>query len=155
MKHGWPKIEPLGAGNVEAASLPTANVKRTSLLDGPCTGLSAEAGPLDNQVTTLFVIGGASAGLKHQLTKTRTSIGQAGGGADIEINDGQASPIHCVLAATKNQDMVRLYDLGSENGTYVNSERVQITNLVHCSEFRVGSTVFLVTIVSKHSMEAA
>jgi pSer/pThr/pTyr-binding forkhead associated (FHA) protein len=87
------------------------------------------------------------------LTKPKTSIGQAGGRADIEIDDQQASVLHCVVTETKGKDMVRLYDLGSANGTYVNGQRIRAVSLDHFSEFRVGSTEFLVTIVSKHSKE--
>ena len=49
--------------------------------------------------------------------------------------------------------MVRLYDLGSANGTYVNDEQIQAVSLSHFSEFRIGSTTLVVTIVSKHSNE--
>jgi hypothetical protein len=153
MRHGWPKIELPGAGNAQPCSHFSRNDKLTLLLDGSGTGPSPGRSPLDNQIATVFVMTGASMGLKHELTKPKTSIGQAGGGADIEINESQASAMHCVLAASKDGDMLRLYDLGSENRTYVDNQRVQVTNLGHCSEFRIGSTVFLVTIVSKHSAE--
>src|SRR6516162_6118145 len=63
----------------------------------------------EHQTATLFVTRGMSKGLEHQLTKAKTSIGQAGGGADIEIDDPQASVLHCVLTGTKSKDMVRLY----------------------------------------------
>lgn len=122
------------------SNLSSSNDNRPSIFDG-------------NQLFTIFVITGASKGLEYQLTKARTSIGQAGGGADIEIDDQQASVLHCVVTGTKGEDIVRLVDLGSTNGTYVNNERIQTVRLDHFSEFRIGSTVFLVTIVSKHSNE--
>jgi pSer/pThr/pTyr-binding forkhead associated (FHA) protein len=103
---------------------------------------------MQNTAITVVVIGGPSTGLKYELAKQRTSIGQIGGGADIEINEHQASVLHCVLQASG--DMVRLYDLDSTNGTFVEDERIEATNLDHYSEFRIGSTTFLVTIVSKH-----
>jgi pSer/pThr/pTyr-binding forkhead associated (FHA) protein len=46
--------------------------------------------------------------------------------------------------------MVRLCDLDSANGTYANEERVQAAELEHLSEFRLGSTWLVVTIVPKH-----
>ena len=104
---------------------------------------------MQDTAITVFVIGGPSTGLKHELAKQRTSIGQIGGGADIEINEHQASVLHCVLQA--HGDMVRLYDLDSTNGTFVEDERIQASNLDHYSEFRVGSTVFLVTIVPRYA----
>lgn len=48
--------------------------------------------------------------------------------------------------------MIRLCDLDSTNGTYVNDERVQAAELEHFSEFRVGSSLLLVTILPKHKM---
>jgi pSer/pThr/pTyr-binding forkhead associated (FHA) protein len=86
------------------------------------------------------------------LTKAKTSIGQVGGGADIEIDDPQISALHCVIGVTN--DMVRLCDLDSANGTYVNGERVQAVELEHLSEFRVGSSWLIVTIVPKHFMDS-
>ena len=121
-------------------SLSSSNDKMPSLLEG-------------NQMATIFVIRGTSRGLKYELGKPRTSIGQAGGGADVEIDDQEASAVHCVITGVKNADMVRLYDLGSANGTYVNGERVQAISLGHLAEFRIGSTTLLVTIVSEHSKE--
>lgn len=82
----------------------------------------------------LLVIGGLSSGSKYPLTKPRTTIGQAGAGADVEIHDPRVSALHCVVGVTDG--MVRLYDLDSANGTY-------------------GSTVFLVTIVSKQEDKKA
>jgi pSer/pThr/pTyr-binding forkhead associated (FHA) protein len=122
------------------SSLSPSNDKIALLLEG-------------NQMATIFVIGGASKGLEYELTKPKTTIGQTGGGADIEIDDQQASALHCVVTGAKDADMVRLYDLRSVNGTYVNDERIQAVSLSHFSEFRIGSTTLLVTIVSKHSNE--
>lgn len=101
----------------------------------------------------LLVIGGLSSGSKYPLTKPRTTIGQAGAGADVEIHDPRVSALHCVVGVTDG--MVRLYDLDSANGTYVGDERIQVANLSDCSEFRIGSTVFLVTMVSKQEDKKA
>jgi hypothetical protein len=43
--------------------------------------------------------------------------------------------------------------LESAKGTYTQNQRVQVVNLDHCSEFRIGATVFVVTIVPIHSTE--
>src|SRR6266446_496677 len=102
----------------------------------------------DNTTITISVIADPSNGLTRQLTKARTSIGRTGGSADIEIDDPQISAVHCVIGVT--HDMVRLYDLDSANGTYVNGERVQAVEIEHLSEFRLGSTWLIVTIVPKY-----
>jgi len=55
----------------------------------------------------------------------------------------------CIVLGVTH-DMVRLYDLDSANGTYVNGERVQAVEIEHLSEFRLGSTWLIVTIVPKY-----
>jgi len=52
------------------------------------------------------------------------------------------------------EDMVRLCDLDSANGTYANGERVQAAELEHLSEFRLGSTCLVVTIVPKQFIDS-
>jgi Inner membrane component of T3SS, cytoplasmic domain len=126
--------------NIGPPNLSATNDKTPSLLN-------------ENQMATIFVLSGASKGLEFQLTKPRTSIGQAGGGADIEIDDHQASVLHCVVTGTQGEDMVRLYDLDSASGTYVYGKCIQAASLENFSEFRIGTTDFIVTIVSKHSRE--
>lgn len=106
--------------------------------------------PVDKTIT-ISIIRGLSKGLTQQLSKPRISIGSAGGGADIEIDDPKVSRLHCAVGLTQN--LVRLCDLDSTNGTYINDERVQATELKHLSEFRVGSTLLLVTILPKRKME--
>jgi pSer/pThr/pTyr-binding forkhead associated (FHA) protein len=106
--------------------------------------------PKDNTIT-LSVIGGPSKGLAHQFRKPRISIGRAGG-ADIEIDDPTVSALHCAVAVS--EDRIRLYDLDSTSGTYVNDERIETAELEHLSEFRIGSSLLLVTILPKRHVES-
>jgi pSer/pThr/pTyr-binding forkhead associated (FHA) protein len=99
-------------------------------------------------ITISVIKGGPSNPSVCQLTKARTSIGRTGGGADIEIDDPQVSALHCAVGVT--HDMVRLCDLDSANGTYLNGERVEAAELEHLTEFCLGSTWLVVTIVPKH-----
>lgn len=101
---------------------------------------------------TVFVIAGSSLGLKHELTKPRTTIGRVGGGADIQIDDPKVSALNSVLSVSK--EMVRLYDLDSPIGTYLEDKRVEAAQLEHYSEFRIGSTVFMISIVPTSIMAA-
>ena len=110
-----------------------------------------DSSALRNRTITISVITGPLKGHAYQLTKASTSIGQTGGGADIEIDDPQVSALHCVVDVT--HDTVRLCDLNSANGTYVDGERVQDAGLGHLTEFCLGSTWFVVTIVPKHFNE--
>lgn len=125
--------------------------KNALSLDGSLSNLSSGLALPDDKTIKISVITGPSTGLTHLLTKARTSIGQVGGSADIEIDDPQISALHCVIGVTN--DMVRLCDLDSANGTYVNGERVQAAELEHLSEFSVGSTWLVVTIVPKHFVD--
>ncbi len=96
----------------------------------------------------ISIIAGPSRGLTHRLVKPVVSIGRSGGGADIEIDEPAASQLHCVVGV--KEDTVRLCDLGSSSGTYVNDERVCSADLNHLSEFNVGSSLLVVTILPRH-----
>jgi pSer/pThr/pTyr-binding forkhead associated (FHA) protein len=78
------------------------------------------------------------------------SIGVVGGRADMQIDDPEVSALHCAVAITGNG--VRLYDLDSTNGTYVDDERVQVADLEHMSAFRIGSSEFVVSIVPNSNL---
>src|SRR6202790_483607 len=120
--------------SVPSASVPIANRSEDFVL------------PKDNTIT-ISIIGGPAKGLAHQLSKPRISIGRAGGATDIEIDDPRVSVLHCAVAVS--QDRIRLYDLDSTSGTYVNNQRIETAELEHLSEFLVGSSLLLVTILPK------
>lgn len=119
---------------------------------GPPIGgtiVSTSAGlslPTDKNIT-LSVIAGTSKGASHPLSKARVVIGRKGGGADLEIDDQEVSRWHCAIEV--KPDVVKLRDLDSTNGTFMEDERVRAAEMQHLSEFRIGSTVLLVTITPK------
>jgi pSer/pThr/pTyr-binding forkhead associated (FHA) protein len=100
--------------------------------------------PNSTLTVTLCITRGRSVGKTHQLTKQRASIGNIGGNADMQIDDPETSALHCAVAITDNG--VRLYDLDSVNGTYVDDVQIQVADLEELSTFRVGSTEFVVWI---------
>ena len=102
-----------------------------------------------NKAITISVINGPSKGLALQLGKPRISIGAAGSDADadMQISDPKASRLHCAVGVTEGQ--IRLCDLDSLTGTWVDEKRVQSAELEHLSEFRIGSSLFLVTVMPK------
>jgi len=122
---------------------------RTSVTLLDDSNLSSSLALPNDRTITVSIIAGPSTGLTRELTKPKTRIGKAGGGADIEINDPQVSAMHCAVGLT--EDVVRLCDRDSANGTYVNDERIQAIDLEHLGEFRIGSTWFMVVISRKHS----
>lgn len=115
----------------------------TGTLVSTSSGLSL---PPDKTIT-VSVIGGPAKGFSHTLVKPRVVMGRKGGGADIELDDQEISRWHCAIEV--KPDVVKLRDLDSTNGTFIDDERVRAAELQHLSEFRVGSSVILVTITPK------
>lgn len=156
MRYGWSEFEVVHARDLALASGRTLAEVSQSLSN--CTESVPSASvpiasrsqgfvlPEDNTIT-ISVIGGPSKGLAHQFSKPRISIGRAGGATDIEIDDPKVSVLHCAVAVSQNR--IKLYDLDSTSGTYVNDERVETAELEHLSEFLVGSSLLLVTILPK------
>ena len=122
-------------------------------VDAAIKNLSAGFALPKDMTITISVIAGPSKGLTHRLSKPLASVGRAGGGADIEIDDPSVSGLHCAMGV--RQDVIRLCDLDSTTGTYINDKSVQAAKLEHLSEFRVGSSVLLVTILPKREMGTA
>lgn len=105
-------------------------------------GLALPAG----KAITLTVIAGPAKGLpSYRLSKPRVVLGRAG--ADVEIDDPGISRWHCAIEV--KDDVVRLRDLDSTNGTYFEEERVRAAELNHLAEFRIGSTVVRLSITSR------
>src|SRR5215469_2941147 len=93
----------------------------------------------------LSVIAGPARGVVYQVEKPRVVIGRAD--ADIVINDKEISRWHCAIEI--KGDVIRVRDMDSTNGTYFADERVRVAELRHLSEFRIGTSVILVSVTSK------
>ena len=106
-----------------------------------------------NKIITISVIGGPSKGVIRRLVKPHISIGRSGGGADIEVDDQKVSDMHCAVGVKGY--IIRLRDLDSLDGTYVENRRVFVASLEHLSEFRVGSSVLLVTVFPARAVSTA
>ena len=98
-----------------------------------------------DKVVTISVLEGPSKGLTCRVAKPHITIGRSGGGADIEIDDRYVSTMHCAIGVKR--DIIRLRDLDSRNGTYVKNQRVSIAPLRHLSEFCLGLSLLLVTVL--------
>jgi predicted Zn finger-like uncharacterized protein len=94
---------------------------------------------------SLAVLQGPATGHIFSITKVRTTIGRAG--ADINIDDPEASRTHAAVEIVGDHAMLR--DLGSTNGTFVDVEKIDSHVLNNQMEFRIGSHVlmFIVTEV--------
>jgi hypothetical protein len=91
--------------------------------------------PMDRRAK-LDIVMGPSRGTEFEITKSITTIGRMGGGADIEIEDPEVSRSHCAIEV--RPDGVLLYDLASTNGTYIGGSRVTVIRLEPMSVFRIG-----------------
>ncbi|MGH9793134.1 MAG: FHA domain-containing protein [Candidatus Acidiferrales bacterium] len=101
--------------------------------------------PPDKSIT-ISVIAGPSKGMVHTMKQPRAVIGRSD--ADVEVRDPEVSRHHCSIEV--KGDVVRLRDLDSTNGIYLDDERVRNAELQHLSEFRIGATTILVQITPKH-----
>ncbi len=91
---------------------------------------------------SIAVISGNNAGEIFQISKPRMVIGRAE--ADILIQDLEASRTHAEIDVIG--DRVVLHDLNSTNGTFVDEQKITSVTLENHSEFRIGSTVFMLII---------
>lgn len=111
-----------------------------------------DSGPVDpslklpaDKTITLSVIAGPSKGVSLVLAKPRILIGRTG--TDLELDDAEVSRWHCSIEVKEN--VIRLRDLDSTNGIYLDVEKVRAAELQDASQFRVGSCVIQVQITPK------
>lgn len=93
----------------------------------------------DDRKISIAVIKGARAGYIFKLNKPYILIGR--GKVDLIIPDKEVSRKH--LAVEIRNEKILLRDLGSTNGTFINGEKVSITEVEDQSEFRVGQTTLM------------
>ncbi|KOX00882.1 hypothetical protein ADK65_14040 [Streptomyces sp. NRRL B-1140] len=67
-------------------------------------------------------------------------------GVRIGTDDSRVSRLHCLLDLDPPE--VRVRDLGSRNGTYVNGVKVDECSLAHGDEIRIGRTMLRVSVTA-------
>jgi pSer/pThr/pTyr-binding forkhead associated (FHA) protein len=95
---------------------------------------------------SLAIIAGADAGMVYRVEKPRITIGRSG--ADLIINDGEASRQHAAIEV--RDQLVLLEDLKSTNGTIVDG--VKLTDpaeLQDKSEFQIGGTTLMLIVTEE------
>ena len=93
----------------------------------------------------LSVIAGPARGTVYSVQKPRIVMGRAD--ADLVINDKEISRWHCAIEI--KDDVVRLRDLESTNGTFFGDERVRVAEMKHLSEFRIGASIIMLSLTPK------
>jgi predicted Zn finger-like uncharacterized protein len=91
---------------------------------------------------SLAVIQGPATGQIFQLTKTRTTLGRSG--CDINLNDPECSRQHAVVEIFG--DRVILRDLGSTNGTFIDVDKIEHSEMSNQMEFRIGGHVLMLIV---------
>lgn len=91
---------------------------------------------------SLAVLQGAATGQIFPIGKPRIVLGRAG--ADINLDDAEASRQHAAVEILGDHAILR--DLGSTNGTFVDSQRIQQHVLANQAEFRIGSHVLMLIV---------
>lgn len=95
---------------------------------------------------SLAIIDGNDAGSVHRIEKPRIVIGRTG--ADVNVNDGEASRNHAAVEIRDN--VFTLEDLGSTNGTFVNGDRITApVELTNQGEFQIGATTLMLIVTDE------
>jgi predicted Zn finger-like uncharacterized protein len=94
--------------------------------------------PTDQRLS-LACISGPDSGRIFEIDKARVVIGRAN--ADIVVADIQCSRQHAAIEVM--DEHVFVVDLNSTNGTYVNDQRVNRSELDNRTEFEIGTTTLM------------
>lgn len=98
----------------------------------------------------LVMIVGDQIGRPFYIDKAETLIGR-GGEYDLSLEDPLVSRTHASIVK-QDHDIIRIKDLGSTNGTLVNSQRVREAQLGDGDRITIGTSVF--KFVHKDHLEA-
>jgi predicted Zn finger-like uncharacterized protein len=93
---------------------------------------------------SLAAIQGAATGHIFPIDRPRVVIGRSG--CDINLDDAEASRQHAALEIFGDTAVLR--DLGSTNGTFIETERIQERVIANQSEFRIGNHVLMFIVTS-------
>jgi len=103
------------------------------------TSINRIAGQQPTKEACLVVIYGNELGRKYSLESPAMTLGRSNK-CDIQIDQESVSRAHSKI--TNAGRSVRIRDLGSTNGTYVNDELVEERTLVDGDFIKIGRTIF-------------
>jgi predicted RNA-binding Zn-ribbon protein involved in translation (DUF1610 family) len=115
--------------------------------DATAVGLRAAVALPAGKRISLAVLSGARQGDIIPIEKPRTTLGRAGGTADVQFDDPEISRSHAALEWAGGGALLR--DLGSTNGSFVAEQRVSSHPLEDKAEFRLGHTRLLLVITDR------
>jgi two-component system cell cycle response regulator len=115
---------------------------KTTVLQNDQSTLNAELQKAKEQEACIIIIRGTPQGHRFFLTQLEMTIGRDPT-ADISVSDQGISRKHAKL--TKEEGKVRLTDLGSSNGTFINDKKVTPGDSVILAKedmIKLGSSIF-------------
>lgn len=129
----------------------TARVKR--LRSDEAAGEATMTGPAVAEVMdlpqdkkySLAVLQGKASGQIFEINKVRTVIGRAD--CDVVLDDPEASRQHASLEVLGSR--VVISDLNSTNGTFVDGQQIDKTELQNQNEFRIGEHVMMLIVTDR------
>ena len=105
--------------------------------------------PIEQRSACLIVIKGDNVGSKYDLDRELTAGRETTVG--IHLDDGLVSRSHAKF--TPDTAGVRLFDLCSTNGTFVNDKQINTTYLDDGDKIRIGKTIL--KFISSNNIESA
>lgn len=115
---------------------------KTTVLQGDQNTLNAELQKAKEQEACLIIIRGTPQGHRFFLTQQEMTIGRDPT-ADISVPDQGISRKHA--SVSKEGDKVRLTDLNSSNGTFINDKKVKPGDSIFLAKedmVKLGNTIF-------------
>lgn len=94
---------------------------------------------------SLAVLQGKASGQIFHIHKVKTILGRAD--SDIVLDDPECSRQHATLEVLGSRVVVT--DLNSTNGTFVQGERIQNSELENHNEFRIGEHVLMLIVTDR------
>lgn len=94
---------------------------------------------------SLAVLQGKASGQIFHIQKVKTTVGRSD--CDIVLDDPECSRQHATIEVLGSR--VVLNDLGSTNGTFVQGERIQSSELENQNEFRIGEHVLMLIVTDR------
>jgi predicted Zn finger-like uncharacterized protein len=145
-----PEIVPAGdrtmTGRVETPKPATETTEQSPLPKPRSEQTEALQLPAGKRLS-LAILEGPDAGSVFRIDRPRITIGRSG--ADLTLNDGEASRQHAAVEVRETS--CTLVDLGSTNGTLMGGEKIDgSVELTDKSEFQVGATTLMLIVTEDH-----
>ncbi len=129
---------------IPAATMPYPSQEAIRTLDSQAAAGKALSG---DRRYAIVVLVGKEPGKIHPIVKSRVTVGRTL--CDINLEDKDISRQHVLIQVLGTN--ASLEDLGSTNGTFVGTNRVQQADLEDRAEFRIGNHQLMFVVADSDS----